>query len=60
MVGGSREKIVDEIIVKKPEFVYINPGTEDEEVEKKLKEANISVRKQCSILAIGLKPNEFK
>ncbi len=53
-------KIIDDVIQKRPAFVYMNPGTEDDAIEKKLEAAGIGVRKQCSIVAIGMSPSEFK
>ncbi|MBR9699716.1 CoA-binding protein, partial [Candidatus Woesearchaeota archaeon] len=44
--------IVDEIIEKKPQFLYINPGAENAKFEKKLTENGIEVRKMCSIIAV--------
>jgi hypothetical protein len=49
-------QVVDEIIAKNPRLIYLNPGTENGELEKRLKEAGILIRKQCSIVAIGVNP----
>ncbi len=51
--------VLDEILKKKPAFVYINPGTEHEEFEERLRKHSIEPRRQCSILAIGRRPEEF-
>ncbi len=52
-------KLVDHIISKKPQKVYINPGTEDDMLEKQLKDAGIEVLRQCSIVAIGVNPSDL-
>jgi predicted CoA-binding protein len=53
------KEIINEIIKKKPDAVYFNPGTDDLETEKKLEEKGISVKKQCSIVALGVSPSQF-
>jgi uncharacterized protein len=50
------KKIVVEILSKKPETVYMNPGTWDEKIENELNNGGIKVKKECSILAIGIDP----
>lgn len=51
--------ILDDIISAKPDIVYLNPGTENEQIEEKLTDNGIAVRKECSIIAIGINPGEL-
>ncbi len=53
------KKIVDDIIRKRPEAVYLNPGTENNGIERKLKAAGIKVYLACAITALGLSPEEL-
>ncbi len=50
--------ILAEIIRKKPRAVYLNPGTEDQRIIAGLEENGITVLQECSILAIGVNPDE--
>ncbi len=51
------EKMLDEIIEKKPKRVIFNPGTEDINLEKKLNENGIKTLHACTIVL--LKTNQF-
>ena len=51
--------VVDDIIAKKPGMVFFNPGTENAEAEKRLRDAGIDVVKACSIRAIGVDPEKL-
>ena len=51
--------IVDEIIAKKPSLVYLNPGTESEEIKNRFEKEGIEVKEKCSIVAIGINPSEL-
>ena len=53
------EDIINDIISVKPKLIYFNPGTEDEEIINKLQKAGIEVKKECSIIAIGIHPDEL-
>lgn len=57
--GENSHKVVDSIIEKKPSLVYINPDAADNQVEWKIKNAGIRVKKECSILAIGIRPSSL-
>ena len=59
LLPSAGKDVVDNIISKKPEIVYMNPGTEDEDIEEKLKKNSIKAIKQCSIRAIGINPEEI-
>jgi len=52
-------KVVDEVIKKGTKEVFLNPGAESDELIAKLKNANLKVRTECSIRAIGMDPNEL-
>ena len=49
--------VVEDIVKKGMEKMYVNPGAESDELVKKLKEHNINPLMICSILAIGVNPN---
>ena len=51
--------VASDILAKKPRIVYFNPGTENEELAKKFRDAGIDVREECSIRALGLSPASF-
>lgn len=51
--------ILCDIIEKKPLLVYLNPGSENKELEKKLVAKGITVREECSIASLGLSPEMF-
>lgn len=53
------ESVVDEIIKVKPKKVYLNPGTESEVIVRKLLDAGIEIKQECSIVALGLSPALF-
>ncbi|MFH1722278.1 MAG: CoA-binding protein [Candidatus Altiarchaeota archaeon] len=51
--------IADDVIQRKIRRVYLNPGSESAELAKKLKEAGIETLLTCSILAIGINPQDL-
>ncbi|MBT3720589.1 CoA-binding protein [archaeon] len=53
------EKIIDEVIKKGIKKVFLNPGTESDEIIKKLKSAKIEIVQTCSILDIGEDPEKL-
>lgn len=53
-------KVVDDIIKKGIKKVYLNPGSESQDIIKKLKKKKIEVLEECSIRAIGANPEEYK
>ena len=53
------KNIINDIISVKPKLIYFNPGTEDEEIINTLKETDIEVKKECSIVAIEINPDEL-
>ena len=55
------EKILDELstLEPKPETIYVNPGAESEEVEKKAHDLHLPVKFACSIRAIGEDPANY-
>jgi uncharacterized protein len=52
-------KIVDDIIKKGIKKVYLNPGSESDELVNKLRIYGIEVVLDCSIKAIGSDPNQI-
>lgn len=50
--------LLPDIARKRPEEFYLNPGTESDEVVEKAKELGLSPILACSIVAIGLRPEE--
>ncbi|VVB74783.1 CoA binding domain protein [Candidatus Tiddalikarchaeum anstoanum] len=52
-------KIANEIISKKPVKVYLNPGSERDDIVKKLENNHINVLQTCSIRAIGIDPDKM-
>ena len=53
-------KVADDIIKKKIKKVYLNPGSESDEIIRKLKKKRIQVLQECSIKAIGIDPEKYK
>ncbi|MEM4398161.1 MAG: CoA-binding protein [Candidatus Woesearchaeota archaeon] len=53
-------KVVDDIIKKGIKKVFLNPGTESDELINKLRLYGIEVILACSIRAIGKNPDEMK
>lgn len=52
-------KVLEQIKNKGVKIVYVNPGAESDELVKKGKELGLELRLACSILAIGLRPDEL-
>ncbi|MEM3374803.1 MAG: CoA-binding protein [Candidatus Woesearchaeota archaeon] len=52
-------KVIDDIIKKGIKKVYLNPGSESEEIINKLRLYGIEVIQACSIRAIGKNPNNL-
>ncbi|MBN2332751.1 MAG: CoA-binding protein [Deltaproteobacteria bacterium] len=46
------QKIVPEIIAKKPARVILNPGTEDDHIEAQLTDAGIRVVRACTLVLL--------
>ena len=44
---------VEEVIKVKPGRVIMNPGTEDDEMEQRLKDAGISVLRACTLVLLS-------
>lgn len=51
--------IADDIIKKKIPNVYLNPGAESSELEKKFRAAGVKAMNACSIVSIGYSPLDF-
>ncbi|MGC8885648.1 MAG: CoA-binding protein [Verrucomicrobiia bacterium] len=51
-------KLLPEIAEKGCDELWLNPGTESEEVLKKAEELGLNVIQACSILGVGLHPDE--
>jgi predicted CoA-binding protein len=51
-------ELLPDIAKKRPEEFYLNPGTESDEIVEKAKELGLSPILACSIVAIGLRPEE--
>ena len=44
---------IEEVIKVKPERIIMNPGTEDTEMEKRLKDAGIKVSRACTLVLLS-------
>lgn len=44
---------IDEVVLAKPERVIMNPGTEDNEMEKILADAGINVLRACTLVLLS-------
>lgn len=51
-------KLLPEIAEKGCDELWLNPGTESEEALKKAEELGLNVVQACSILGVGLHPDE--
>lgn len=51
-------KVIEEIAKKGVDELYINPGAESEELVKRAQELGLKPILACSILAVGMNPNE--
>lgn len=49
-------KVVDDLVKKGIRKVYLNPGSESDELINKLRIYGVEVEKKCSIRAIGIDP----
>ena len=53
------KKLLPDIAATQPGEVFFNPGSEDEELLKKAREAGLNVVQACSIVNIGLRPDMY-
>lgn len=51
-------QLLPDIARKRPEELYLNPGTESDELVDKAKALGLSPILACSIIAVGLRPEE--
>lgn len=52
-------KVVEDIVKRGIKKVYLNPGSESNELVNKLRIYGIEVEKRCSIRAIGADPDKY-
>ncbi len=50
--------IISDIAQKRPAELYLNPGTESDELLEKARSLGLSPILACSIIAVGLRPEE--
>ena len=53
---GAGLQIIEQIAQKKPRELYLNPGTESEELIQKARSLGLSPILACSITAVGMNP----
>ncbi len=51
--------MIEDIVAKAPEEVFFNPGSEDPEVIEAAKAAGLNAIEACSIVNIGLRPDQY-
>lgn len=51
-------KVIEDIAKKSVKELYLNPGSESDELVQKAEELGLKPILACSILAVGMKPNE--
>lgn len=51
--------VLEDIASKQPEMLFLNPGSESEEVVAKAKELGLTPVQACSVLAVGKMPSEY-
>lgn len=51
--------MLDEIARKNPQELFLNPGSEDDEIIAMAKEKGLNVINACSIVNIGLRPEMY-
>jgi len=51
--------VIEDIAKKGVKEIYFNPGTESDELVEKARNLGLKPVLICSILAIGLKPDDF-
>jgi hypothetical protein len=52
-------KLLDGIVKKSPGELFLNPGSEDNELTAAAREKGLEVREACSIVDIGMTPGMF-
>jgi uncharacterized protein len=52
-------KVIEEVAKKQIKEIYLNPGTESDELIEKCKKLGINPLVECSIRAIGEYPNNY-
>lgn len=52
-------KILSDISAKKPAEVWLNPGTESDEVLKEAERLQLNVVQACSIIGVGVSPGSL-
>ena len=50
--------LLSDIAAKRPKEIYLNPGTESDEIVEKAQSLGLSPIQACSILAVGMRPEE--
>lgn len=52
-------EVAEEVIKKKIQVAYLNPGASSDNLAEKLRDYGVEVRVTCSILAAGETPDEY-
>ena len=47
-------QLVDEITEHKPQFVWLNPGADSDELEQALADKNVAVMRTCNLVALSM------
>jgi predicted CoA-binding protein len=51
--------MLDDVAAVRPDELYINPGAESPELIRRAEELGLHPVQACSILAVGLRPDDF-
>ena len=52
-------KVIEEVAKKGIKEVFLNPGTESDELYEKAKQLGVTPMIACSIVAVGMSPNQL-
>ncbi|MBN2329883.1 MAG: CoA-binding protein [Candidatus Omnitrophica bacterium] len=52
-------QVLDELSQKGVKTIFLNPGTEDEQILEKVKQLGLNAIQACSILSVGKSPAEY-
>lgn len=52
-------EVLEDIASKKPDMLFLNPGSESEDVVAKAQELDLYPVQACSVLAVGKMPSEY-
>ncbi len=52
--------VLDDLAAKEVETIFLNPGTEDDQVVQRANELGLNIIQACSIIAAGKTPAQYK